>query len=165
MSDLVYDMFGSVSLNLIGQNISNDSISNHLNLQPTSFTRKGEKKVPVSSYNASDIDVWEHTPQLEEADGCVSLKKFINKLYIKKDDVVKLSNKYRMRINFYLSNEYFMTTLLFDKTIIRKLGELNIELYISIISDGVVKDDNNDSHTLDDALNTAKKELLDTNDE
>lgn len=47
----------------------------------------------------------------------------------------------------------FYDTIFFDKTTIRKHADLNIELYVSITIDGVVKREKKDSHTLDDVSN------------
>lgn len=130
-------MNGNISLSIMSEENKLDFIDSLLDIKATKIIHKGDI---IAVKRISQNNIWLYSIKFDENQYNETIEIFMKRL-IKSIDIIKeLKKKYIVTLTLYVRSEFAQMGICLDKSIIKMVSQLDLDLEIDILSFGMVED-------------------------
>lgn len=130
-------MNGNISLSIMSEENKLDFIDSLLDIKATKMIHKGDI---IALKRISQNNIWLYSIKFDENQYNETIEIFMKRL-IKSIDIIKeLKKKYIVTLTLYVRSEFAQLGICLDKSIIKMVSQLDLDLEIDVLSFGMVED-------------------------
>lgn len=130
-------MNGNISLSIMSEENKLDFIDSLLDIKATKIIHKGDI---IALKKISQNNIWLYSIKFDENQYNETIEIFMKRL-IKSIDIIKeLKKKYSVTLTLHVRSEFAQMGICLDKSIIKMVSQLDLDLEIDILSFGMVED-------------------------
>lgn len=130
-------MNGNISLSIMSEENKLDFIDSLLDIKATKIIHKGDI---IALKKISQNNIWLYSIKFDENQYNETIEIFMKRL-IKSIDIIKeLKKKYSVTLTLHVRSEFAQMGICLDKSIIKMVSQLDLDLEIDVLSFGMVED-------------------------
>lgn len=130
-------MNGNISLSIMSEENKLDFIDSLLDIKATKIIHKGDI---IALKKISQNNIWLYSIKFDENQYNETIEIFMKRL-IKSIDIIKeLKKKYIVTLTLHVRSEFAQMGICLDKSIIKMVSQLDLDLEIDVLSFGMVED-------------------------
>lgn len=130
-------MNGNISLSIMSEENKLDFIDSLLDIKATKIIHKGDI---IAVKRISQNNIWLYSIKFDENQYNETIEIFMKRL-IKSIDIIKeLKKKYIVTLTLYVRSEFAQVGICLEKSIIKMVSQLDLDLEIDVLSFGMVED-------------------------